>query len=225
VIGAVLVVLVVVLALFGDSLTLENIQANGDKLRQFSDDNYAASVGIFVLVYIVAVAFNVPGATVLTLTAGFMYGVFAGALYANLGATVGAMGAFIFARYIAGSSLQSKYEKNLAKFNAELGKNGAGYLLFMRFIPLFPFFLINLCAGLTNLKLRTFVWTTAVGILPGSLVFTFAGRQIRGIDSVGDIMTLQIYLAFGLLAAFAVFPMVYKKIKERKAASGAGLTE
>lgn len=104
----------------------------------------------------------------------------------------------------------------LAKFNDELDRNGAGYLLFMRFIPLFPFFLINLCAGLTNLKLRTFLWTTAVGILPGSLVFTYAGRQIREINSLGDIMTPQVYGAFILLAAFAVIPVIYKKIRQAK---------
>lgn len=216
VLGIVLVVLAGLFIAFGDSLTLENIKGNADKLRGLVDDNYMVSVAVFVAVYVVAVAFNVPGALVLTLTAGFLYGVLAGTVYVNIGATVGATGAFIFARYIAGGSLQKKYAVRLAKFNAELDRNGAGYLLFMRFIPLFPFFLINLCAGLTNLKLRTFLWTTAVGILPGSLVFTYAGRQIREINSLGDIMTPQVYGAFILLGAFAVFPVIYKKVKEFK---------
>jgi uncharacterized membrane protein YdjX (TVP38/TMEM64 family) len=167
---------------------------------------------LFILVYIVAAAFNVPGATVLTLTAGFLYGTIRGALYVNVAATTGATGAFLFARYVVGQGLQARYAEKLATFNTELDRNGAAYLLFVRLIPAFPFFLINLAAGLTRLRLWTFVWTTAIGILPGSLVFAYAGRQLRTIQSVGDVLSPPVYGAFLLLGTFAVLPAAVRRI-------------
>ena len=166
------------------------------------------------------VAFNVPGATPLTLTGGFLYGIIAGALYVNVAATIGATGAFLFARYIAGQSIQSKYGDKLAKFNEEVDANGAGYLLFMRFIPLFPFFLINLVAGLTRIRLRTFVWTTAVGILPGSLVYTNIGKQIGALESAEGLLKFRFWGAFVILGLFALGPVIYKKVKAYKLARG-----
>jgi len=196
----------------GDKLTLENIQNNGAKLTDFSNAHYVLSVLAYIVIYIAVTAFSVPGATILTLTGGFLYSTLIGAVYVNIGATSGAILAFLFARHIAGHSIQEKYGDKLARFNEELDRNGAGYLLTLRLVPIFPFFLINLFAGLTRIRLHTFAWTTSLGIIPGSLVYAYAGRQLGTIRSTGDIFTPKVLAVFILLALFALMPVALRKI-------------
>ncbi|MHC4499006.1 MAG: FAD-dependent oxidoreductase, partial [Planctomycetota bacterium] len=200
----------------GKGLTLENLQKNGDRLRGFSNQNYVWSVLLYIGIYIAVTGFSLPGATIMTLAGGFLYTFIIGALYVNIGATTGATLAFLFARYVAGGALQQKYGDKLLKFNEELERNGWSYLLTLRFIPIFPFFLINIFAGLTRIPLRTFVWTTSVGIFPGSLIYAYAGQQLGTVKSVKDIFTGAVLLAFLLLAALALFPVIYKKVKKLK---------
>lgn len=211
----VVIVLLVGLRFTGiaDKLTLGNLQTNAAKLRDFSNANYLRSVLIYIVVYIAVTSFSLPGATVLTLAGGFLYNFFVGAIYVNIAATTGAALAFLFARYIAGRSIQKRFGDKLGKFNEELDRNGASYLLTLRFIPLFPFFMINLLAGLTNVSFLTYLWTTSVGIFPGSLIYAYAGQQLGEIKSVHDIFTGGVLLAFILLAVFALIPVFYKKFK------------
>jgi len=197
-------------------LTFENLQKNKTVLKDFVSENYGVAVFGYIIAYTAAVGFSLPGATALTLFGGFLFGTILAAFYVNIGATVGACTIFLIARYILGDSLQKKYEDKLEKFNSELKKNGHSYLLTLRLIPLFPFFLINLGAGLTNIAFFTFAWTTAIGIIPGSLVFTYAGSQLETIDKPGDILSLNIFLAFVLLGVLALVPVIYKKIKAKK---------
>jgi len=157
----------------------------------------------------------VPGATILTLTGGFVFGAVLGAIYVNVGAASGAIAVFLFARYLVGARLQEKYGDKLAKFNNEVDENGYSYLLTLRFIPLFPFWMINLFVGLTKIPLRTYAWTTAVGIFPGSLVYTFMGRQLNTIESLGDLFSIKIVLAFVFLGLFALTPTIIKHVKKR----------
>ncbi len=218
------IVLVVVVGLIvglrftgiGYILTLENVQKNADKLLQFSNQNYVLSVLAYVLIYILVTGFSLPGATVLTLAGGFLYKALLAAVYINFAATAGATLAFIFARYIAGQWLQEKYAGKLAKFNKEFENNGARYLLTMRFIPIFPFFMINVFAGLTRVPIRTFIWTTSVGIFPGSIIYAYAGQQLRTIRDIGDIFSVKVLGAFLLLAGFALLPIIISKIKAMK---------
>jgi len=203
----------------GSQLTLENLQANASRLRDFSDGHFFASVIAFVLIYIIVTGFSLPGALILTLAGGFLYKTLLAAIFVNIGATAGATLAFIFARYIAGTWIQQKYADKLSGFNAELDKNGPGYLLTMRLIPVFPFFLINLFAGLTRIPLKTFIWTTSLGILPGSIVYAYAGQQLGNIRNIKDIVTTHILLAFLLLACIAILPVALKKIKLKRASA------
>ncbi len=216
----VILILVVIIGLrfsgLGDYLTLENLKRNADRLYQYANQNYLRSVIAYIAIYIIVAGFSVPGATILTLAGGFLYGVIGGALYVNLGATAGATFAFVFARYLAGASVQRKYADKLEKFNTELAENGFRYLLGLRLIPIFPFFMINIFAGLTNIPLRTFIWTTSVGILPGSVVYAYAGRQLGTIESMEDIFSVKVLAAFGLLALFAIFPAFLKHFKSKK---------
>jgi len=198
-----------------ETISLENIHSKGEELKLFVAQNYLKSVIVFISLYIITTAFSIPVAAVLTLTAGFLYHFVVGALYVNIGATIGSALAFLFARYIAGKPLQQKFKKKLKKFNAELDQNGASYLFSSRLIVILPYFLVNLLAGLTNVKLRTFIWTTSLGILPASLIYTFAGDQIGKIHSVKEIFSGPMLIAFLLLAATAISPTIYKKIKQR----------
>jgi uncharacterized membrane protein YdjX (TVP38/TMEM64 family) len=197
-------------------LTFENLQNQKGILQDYVDANYFLAVLIFILIYAVSVAFSIPGATILTLTGGLVFGTILGAIFVNVGATAGAIGVFIFARYLLGAKLQEKYVERLAKFNKELNVNGYSYLLTLRFIPLFPFWMINLFAGLTKIPLRTYAWTTAVGILPGSLVYTYTGNQLNTINSLKDIFSWNILLAFVLLGLLTLFPTILNHMKRKK---------
>jgi uncharacterized membrane protein YdjX (TVP38/TMEM64 family) len=194
-------------------LTFENLKENKVYLQQIVEDNYLLSVVGYIITYVLVVALSIPGATILTLSGGFLFGVIFGAMYVNVGATTGATLAFLFCRYVAGGWVQNKYHDKLTTFNRELSENGYRYLLTLRFIPVFPFFLINILAGLTKISLSTFVWTTALGILPGSLVYAFAGSQLNEIESVKDVFSTRILIAFLLLALFVLFPVLLNRIK------------
>lgn len=201
---------------FGENLTFDTIKMQKDQLVLAAESHFLFVSLAFIGFYFLAVAFSFPLATLLTLMAGMLFGTFLGAVYVNIAATAGSILAFLIARYIAGDSLQKKYAEKLETFNRELSESGAYYLLMLRLIPAFPFFLINILAGLTRIPVTTFAWTTAVGIFPASLVYTFAGSQINTIDSPADILSLEIALALSLLGLLSVFPVVYKKIKKRR---------
>ncbi len=139
------------------------------QLVSYVNSNYLTAVLIFLGVYFTAVALSIPGATILTLSGGFLFGYMA-VVYVNIAATTGAILLFIIARYLLGNWIQHRYAARLQRFNAEIESHGHNYLLTLRLIPIFPFFLINLFGGITKTSLFTFFWTTAIGIIPGSFV-------------------------------------------------------
>jgi uncharacterized membrane protein YdjX (TVP38/TMEM64 family) len=199
-------------------LTFENLQAHKEHLQQVVKNYYLFSVLLFIVMYIVVTGLSIPGATILTLAGGFLFGWFLGALYVNMGATIGAVLAFLFSRYLVGTWIHNKYQEKLSRFNHELTQHGSRYLLTLRFIPLFPFFLINILAGLTKIPLKTFIWTTSLGIFPGSLVYSFAGSQLKNIISVKDIFSVKILLAFCMLGLFVLAPRLLTAIKKQSSA-------
>jgi uncharacterized membrane protein YdjX (TVP38/TMEM64 family) len=214
---AILVAVILFVRLSGASgyLTLENLKKNKELLQHFIEARYFFAVVTYIVVYILTVTFSIPGATVLTLAGGFLFGLLPAIIYANVGATIGAALGFLFARYILGNSIQEKYAPQLERFNRELDENGHLYLLTLRLIPAFPFFLINLLAGLTRVSLKTFFWTTLIGILPGDVVYCFAGNQLNSIESVEDIFSANIIAAFLALALFSLLPVIFKKLRTR----------
>lgn len=195
--------------------TFENLQNQKEVLSTYVNDNYFLTVFIFVFIYIISVAFLIPIATVLTLAGGFLFGSIEGTLIVNIGATVGASFAFLFARYIIGAKLQEKYAQQLQKFNKELKENKYQYLFSLRFLPIFPFFLVNFLAGLTKVDFKTFVITTSLGIIPGSFVYTYAGSQLSTINAISDIFSKEILYAFLLLGFLTLLPIIIKKVKAR----------
>ncbi|MBI4155237.1 TVP38/TMEM64 family protein [Candidatus Woesearchaeota archaeon] len=196
-------------------LTFENLKTNKEFLKQSVNQSYLFYVIAFIILYIIVTGFSIPGATILTLASGFLFGTIFGAFYAVIGATIGATLAFLLSRYLIGNWVQKKYESNLKKFNKEISENGFSYLLTLRLIPIFPFFLINILSGLTKIPLKTFIWTTAIGIIPGSLVYSFSGKQLDFINSVSDVFSTRILIAFLLLALLALIPVIFRYAKNK----------
>jgi len=195
----------------GKFLTLNTLKENRDALQSYTESHYLSTVIFFILIYCIQTALSLPGATILTLAAGLLFGALLGTLYVNMAATSGATLAFLAARYLFRDPVERKFGKRLEPIHEGIGQNAFYYLLTLRLIPLFPFFLINLASGLTRMSLRTYVIATAIGIVPGSFVYANAGRQLGTIDSLNEIGSPRVIGAFVLLGLLALLPVVYKK--------------
>ncbi|MGB7630373.1 MAG: TVP38/TMEM64 family protein, partial [Candidatus Deferrimicrobium sp.] len=159
----------------GKYLTLESLKANRARLTDLRAAHAFLFAAVFVLVYIVQTAFSLPGAAILSLAAGAIFGVLQGTLFVVSGATVGAILAFLVSRTLLRDWVVKKFGGRMEGIDRGLRENGLSYLLFLRLVPAFPFFLVNLACGVTGLPLRTYALGTLFGIMPGSLVFVNAG--------------------------------------------------
>jgi uncharacterized membrane protein YdjX (TVP38/TMEM64 family) len=197
-------------------LTLDALNQNRQALVDYYHAHRAATVAAFMAIYILPTALSLPGAAILSLAAGAIFGSVFGTLYAVSAATVGATAAFLVARYLLRDLVLAKFGAKLEGLNRELEERGFNYLLFLRLVPLFPFFLINLAAGLTRLPLRTFIAGTFIGIIPGGFVFVNAGASLAVINSTKDIASPRVLGSFALLGLFALIPVLYGKLKRRE---------
>ena len=197
----------------GEQLNLQQLARQRDTLLQIVADRAIISAIVFIAIYIAVVALSIPGATVLSLIGGFLFGPLIGLLLINVGATTGALLIFLAARFLLGNSIQAKYPDKLARFNHELAQNGTNYLLTLRLIPIFPFFLINLFAGFTRIPVLTFVWTTALGIIPGSFVYAYLGYSGTTIEPGESLLSPQIIIALVLLGLLSLVPVLVRKVK------------
>lgn len=197
----------------GRFLSLDVLKENRDHLLAFTEANYAGAVGIFILTYIVVTGLSLPGAVILTLAGGFLFGSVFGTLFVNLGATTGATLAFLVARYLLRDWVEQKFGRWLAPLQQGFAQNAFSYLMTLRLIPLFPFFVVNLVSGLTRMNVGSYVAATAIGIIPGSFVYAYAGRQLGTINSLKEIASPNVIGAFVLLGLLALVPTVYKKFR------------
>lgn len=203
-------------------LTFENLVRERDQLLETVEQSPGLWALGFIAANYIAIALSFPGATLFTLSAGLLFGPFLGAILVNISATLGAFTVFLLTRTVLGKGFQEKYEKKLQTFNRAFERDGASYLLSLRLIPAFPFFLINILAGLTSVKPRTFLWTTSVGIFAGSLVYAYAGSSLGTISSPGEIFSLEVILAFTALGLFSLIPVIHKHIVARRKAKQEG---
>lgn len=199
-------------------LTLTALKANRQTLLDYYAAHKLIMVAGFMAIYIIQTALSLPGAAILSLAAGAIFGSIMGTVYANIAATIGATLAFLVTRYLLRDVVLNKFGGKLEGMNRELEQRGFSYLLFLRLVPLFPFFLINLAAGLTRLPLRTFFFGTMLGIIPGGFVYVNAGASLATIDSLSGIASPRVLGSFALLGLFALVPVLYNKIKARKQA-------
>lgn len=197
-------------------LNLETLKANRELLVQYYAAHEVTTVAAFLVIYILQTALSLPGAAILSLAAGAVFGSILGTVYAVIAATIGATLAFLATRYLLRDAVIEKFGAKLEGMNRELEARGVNYLLFVRLVPFFPFFLINLAAGLTRLPLRVFVLGTLVGIIPGGFVFVNAGASLAAINSVRDVASPRIAGSFVLLAIFALIPALYGKLKQKE---------
>jgi len=200
---------------FNQIFSLENIKAKRDYLFHFVHQRYVSSVVVYIAFFILCSFLSIPITIMLNLLGGFLFGAIVGAIYVNIGTTVGALLSFLTFRYFLGSYIQARYKDRLQELNRHIKQEGYRYLLMLQIFPATPTFLINSLSGLTTIKLWTFVWTTSLGILPGSLIYTFAGQQLGKIDSINDILSWPMIISLILLSLLALFPLFFKTMTRR----------
>ncbi|SNS77863.1 Uncharacterized membrane protein YdjX, TVP38/TMEM64 family, SNARE-associated domain [Anaerovirgula multivorans] len=194
-------------------LSFENLKSYKILLKNFVHNHYFVSLLSYIVIYIIIATLGVPVAIILSLLGGFLFGVSKAVLFINISATIGATITFLLSRHYIGSWVQNKYKKNLSSFNKSLQENGKYYLLSIRLVPVFPFILINLLCGLTNISTKDFIWTTSIGIIPSSIIYAYAGVNLVGIESPKEVLTNGNILAFILLSLLALTPIILKKLK------------
>ena len=194
-------------------LSFESLKANRDRLNVVYHENPIIFIAGFIGIYFLTVSLSLPGAAVLTLTAGAIFGSVLGTFLVNIGATLGATAAFLSARFIFRDWVENQFSDKLEFINNGISGNAINYLLFLRLVPLFPFFLVNLVLGVTQVRLSIYFLSTMIGIMPGSFVYANAGSNLARINNISDIASPEIFGAFVLLGIFVLIPAVYRRYK------------
>ena len=198
-------------------LSLETIKANRDALLAFADQHFLTAVAIAFAIYVAATALSLPGGLVLSLAMGFVFGRWIGTVLVVAAATLGATIVFLAARYLFADAARRRLGALGEKINTGFNENAFAYLLFLRLVPAFPFFLVNIAPAFTSVSVRTYVLATLIGIVPGTFVFVNLGQTLGRIDSLDGLVSRETLLAFALLGAFSLLPVAWKKFKARRA--------
>ncbi len=221
-----LLALVVILFLsldLGRFLTLDYLKDSQTRFREIYQQRQVLVIGVYMAVYIIVTALSLPGAAVMTLAGGALFGLLTGTIVVSFASTIGATCACLAARFVLRDWVQDKFGDRLAAINRGMQEEGPFYLFSLRLIPIFPFFVINLLMGLTSIPLRTYFWVSQIGMLPATIVYVNAGKEIAKIDSLAGIASP------GLIASFVIlglFPITVKKImsffRNRQSLKGGG---
>lgn len=208
-----------------DALSFEALAANREALLAFRDANYASTVAVFIAAYVAIVAFSLPGATIATLTGGFLFATFPGALFNIVGATAGATAIFLAARWGLGDRLAARMDAStgtVKKIKDGIDENQWEMLFLIRLVPAVPFFVANLVPALVGVPLLRFVITTFLGIIPGAVVYTSVGAGLGEVFARGETPNLgiifepRILLPILGLCLLAVLPIVLKALRGKK---------
>ena len=208
--GLVILALVVVLFVtdMDEWLTLEAIRSHLDAFHVWSEQSPWLVMGIFFLLYLATAILALPGATVMALLAGALFGMGWGLLVASFASSISAALAFLLSRTLLRQYIERRCHKPLKAVNEGLDRDGLFYLLSLRLVPIFPFFMVNLVMGLTRLKLLTFYSVSQLGMLPGTVVYVNAGKQLSGLESFADILSPELLFSLVMLG---LFPLLGKK--------------
>jgi dihydrolipoamide dehydrogenase len=195
----------------GQYLTLDYLKSQQDEFISFYQQNQLLTISVYFGIYIAVTALSLPGAAIMTLAGGAVFGVAMGTLVVSFASTIGATLAFLFSRFLLRNYVQKKFQDKLVSINDGIRKDGPFYLFTLRLIPIFPFFIINLVMGVTPLRTWQFFWVSQIGMLPGTIVYVNAGSQIAAIDSLSGILSPGLLVSFALLG---LFPLLAKKLVE-----------
>lgn len=212
-------IIAVLLALFfffdlDGYFTLANLKSRHESMLAYKAAHPALSIAIYGIIYIAITGLSLPGATILTLAGGALFGLLWGTVIVSFASSIGATLAFLAARFLFRDNIENQFADRLKTVNDGIAKDGAYYLFTLRLVPLFPFFIINLVMGLTSMKTATFYWVSQVGMLAGTLVYVNAGTQLANIQSLSDITSPVLIGSFVLLG---IFPLIAKKFVEHRA--------
>ena len=208
-----------------DWLSFETLRDNREALLAFRDANYGLTVGLFILAYVLIVGFSLPGATVATLTGGFLFATFPGALFNMIGATIGATAIFLAARWGLGQRLSARMDSSdgmVRRIKDGIDENQWSMLFLIRLIPAVPFFVANLVPAFMNVPLWRYVVTTFIGIAPGAVVYTSVGAGLGEVFARGEtpdlgiIFTPEILLPILGLCLLAALPILIKAVRGKK---------
>jgi len=207
----VLAVLVVAFLWFdlGRYLNLEYLKARQADIDAFYHEHPVMVLAAYFAAYVAITGLSLPGAAIMTLAGGAVFGLLWGTVVVSFASTLGATVAFVVSRYILRDGIQRRYGDRLKTINAGVERDGGFYLFTMRLVPAFPFFVINLVMGLTPMRTLTFAWVSQVGMLPGTVVYVNAGTQLGRIESLQGILSPTLIGSFVLLG---VFPLIAKWI-------------
>ncbi len=207
----------------GRFLTLDYIKASQARFQELYQSNRFPVIAVYMLVYVVVTALSLPGAAVMTLAGGGFFGLVTGTVVVSVASTIGATCACLVSRFVLRDWVQAKFGEKLSAINRGIEKEGSFYLFSLRLIPVFPFFVINLLMGLTTMPIRTYFWVSQLGMLPATVVYVNAGKEIAQIESLAGIVSPSLLASFVLLG---LFPVTVKKImsfyRRRRISSGSG---
>ncbi|GKQ98528.1 FAD-dependent oxidoreductase [Aeromonas hydrophila] len=198
----------------GRYLSLPQLQARQAELAALVDRHFVSAALLFVAVYVVSTALSLPGASLLTLAGSAVFGVVWGLLLVSFASSIGATLAFLSARFLLRDWVERRFGDKLASLQAGMKKEGALYLLSLRLIPIFPFFLVNLLMGLTPIRVSTYYWVSQLGMLPGTFVYVLAGSELANLTSTGNILSPGLMVALTLLG---LMPVLLKGLQRRLA--------
>jgi len=202
-----------------DYLSFSALKTHRAFLLQWSESHYFASVMLFMLLYLLAVAVSIPGATLLTLTGGFLFGTALGSVYVTISATLGATLIFLATRYALADWVQRKAGPFVQKMEKGFQQDAFYYLLVLRLVPIFPFWLVNIVPGLLNVRFKQYLIATFLGIIPGTVVYVSLGNGLGAIfdqaqtPNLGIIFKPEVLLPLIGLAILSIIPVIYKKIR------------
>ena len=211
----VLIVLVglVVIAFFAfdldEMLTLQTLKAGQERFAGWQETSpWLVGLGFFAL-YVTVTSLSVPGAAVMTIAAGALFGLFWGTLIVSFASSIGATVAFLIARFLLRDAVQRRFGRRLKTIDEGIKREGAFYLFTLRLVPVFPFFVINVLMSLTAIRAMTFYWVSQLGMLPATLVYVNAGTQLGQVETLSGILSPGILLSFALLG---LFPLIAKRV-------------
>ena len=196
---------------FTDALTTDHLLSRRETLKAVASAHPVLAPLVFGLVYIAVAAFALPVAAMLSMLGGFLFGTWGGAALVLISATIGATIVFLLARSAFGETLRRKAGPLHARIAANMDDNAFGHLMFMRLVPLFPFFLVNLVAALFDVRLRQFVVATLIGMAPATVVYANIGRQIGEISNPKDLVSSGVIAALTALGLLVLTPSIYRQ--------------